>query len=65
MPRYVVEPSETVGSWKIYVPCDGGGTEVTIFAGENAKQRAYEYAAWKNNDICPTCGQVWISNAKT
>jgi hypothetical protein len=39
--------------WVTEADGDDGGVYTAIFIGKNAKQRAEEYAAWKNNNCEP------------
>ena len=39
--------------WVAETDGDDGGVYTAIFIGKNAKQRAEEYAAWKNGSLDP------------
>lgn len=39
--------------WVVEAGDDDGGTSTAIFIGKKARQRAEEYAAWKNGSLDP------------
>ncbi|MCI0349297.1 MAG: hypothetical protein L0Z53_07725 [Acidobacteriales bacterium] len=51
MKHEVVKDRTTLDTWRVEAINSQGDGEVyvTIFSGPDAKERAYEYADWKNN----------------
>jgi hypothetical protein len=47
----VSEDWKSSGDWRVEKSDDDGGSEVAVFAGPNARQRAIEYADWRYRDF--------------
>jgi hypothetical protein len=49
--RYEVQESETRGAFLVTAVESKGEIYSTLFSGPRAKERAEEYAAWKNSEV--------------
>jgi len=49
----VVESKQYSGHWHVEAIDSDGRVFVAVFSGPNAKDRAYEYAGWKNSVLAP------------
>jgi hypothetical protein len=50
----VQESEEKRGAYVVTAIKDDGEVRSTLFSGPNAKERAEEYASWKNRELTPT-----------
>jgi len=53
MKYYTVRDTSSRGVWVAEADDGDGNVYTTIFIGKNARQRAEEYAAWKNGSLDP------------
>jgi len=50
--RYeVLEDRRYPGEWRVEAIDDEGSCYVTLFSGPRAKERAFEYAEWKQSQV--------------
>jgi hypothetical protein len=49
----VVESKQYPGHWHVEAIDDDGRVFVAILSGPNARERAREYAGWKNSVLAP------------
>jgi hypothetical protein len=49
----VVESRQDRGHWHVEAIDDDGAVFVAVFSGPKARERAYEYASWKNSVLAP------------
>lgn len=49
----VVESRQYSGHWHVEAVDDDGAVFVVVFSGPKAKDRAHEYASWKNSVLAP------------
>ena len=53
MKYHSVRETSSQGVWVAEADCEDGEVYTAIFVGKNARQRAEEYATWKNGTLDP------------